>query len=422
MEKPLYLIAVFLAAPFLLVGQETKEPPQAKLGYANANALVIASDPEPRAAFGRIKETIMNNPDAFKGIVMGQIKKPGKRSSDDALPKEQVTKNLAKAMKFMRGLTKTPRHKLISAPKFQHNGIKIAPQIIVLPTQLSMWGNDQYGNCVSASEAARKAAYSVFCGLPETFIPAANVISWASDHGYLNGANLTDVMQTMTTEGMTAADGKVYLDGPYSAVDYSNTAALQAALNIGPVNLGIDANALPSGAGNNQGWYAFGGTPQEFTSEDHCVPLFGYGPTATLFDALSKAFNITVTPPANAPASGYYLFTWSTIGIVDEAWIMSTVGEAWSQNPTTVGQSPTPAPPVPPVPPNPPVPPVPPTPPGPNTGTITIQVPAMTLTGSITLPAQGGTITFVIPGQPPQTIQGVIDTPKAKLPLNKQPR
>jgi hypothetical protein len=264
----------------------------------------------------------------------------------------------------MRGLKKTSRHQLLAAKRFNPTGAAPPTQVVVIPTKLSMWGNDKYGDCVSASEAARKAAYSVFCGLPETFIPESNVIAWAQRYGYLNGANLTDVMTTMQTNGMAADDGKTYTDGPYAGVDYSKPDLLRAALAVGPVNLGIDANALPPGAGNGQGWFASGGAPGQFQNEDHCVPLFGYGPVPVLFTELSKAFNITVAPPPNAPAVGYLIFTWSTIGVVDDAWIMSTVGEAWVQNPTTPGQSPSPVP-------NPNPDPNPPPGPGPGPQTIT---------------------------------------------------
>ena len=256
--------------------------------------------------------------------------------------------------KFPRGLWKTSKNEKLGAKKFDPKGVKVPSQVLMVPSQLSMWGNDQYGDCVSASEAARIAAYSVFCGLPETFIPEATAISWASAGGYLNGANLTDVMTDRMTRGMADAGGKLYLAGPYTSVDYTVEATLQAALASGPVNFGIDANALPSAAGNANGWYAFGGSPGSFNNEDHCTPSFGFvtGPMAaqTAFQALGAAV------PAGAPTTNVYLwFTWNTIGVVDFPWIMSTAGEAWLQNPTTVGQTPNPTP-IPPVPPSPPTP------------------------------------------------------------------
>ncbi len=273
----------------------------------------------------------------------------------------------ANDLRYPRGLNATPRVKLLTAQRFNKAGIKTPSQVLMLPKQLSMWGNDQYGDCVSASEAARKAAYSVYCGLPETFIPEATVISWARKYGYLNGADLIEVMEQAAKNPMVASDGKSYFDGPYTAVNFSDEAELQAAIAVGPVNLGIDANALPSGAGNKSAWYAFGGRPGQFNNEDHCVALFGFGPTAALFQGLNATYGVNVSPPAGAPASGYLLFTWSTVGVVDHNWIMSTVGEAWVQHPQTVGQMPGPAPT--------PIPPIPPTPGG--KGTLIMQFPGM---------------------------------------------
>jgi hypothetical protein len=241
------------------------------------------------------------------------------------------------------------------------------PQVIVVPSFLEMWLNDQDGDCVTAEEAAAIAFYSTFLGLPESKITDATVLAFCNAYGFLNGANLTDVMDKMISNGFQQDAG--YKDGPYTAVDYSNEANLQNAISIGPVKIGIDSSALPSGAGNASGWYASGGSPQQFTNEDHCVGLVGYGPSAALFAALNTPM------PAGFPATAYLLYTWSTIGVVDHAWVMSTCGEAWLRNPTTLGLGPAPVPPVPvppvPVPPV-PVPPVPTPPAGGYTVNLTI--------------------------------------------------
>lgn len=266
-------------------------------------------------------------------------------------------------IKHARGMVKTPRYKLLAAPRFK--ATKAAPsQVLMLPKKLSMWGNDQYGDCVTAQECASKAAYSVYCGLPETFIPESTAITWARQNGFLNGADLQSVMDKMASLGIVADDGKTYKDGPYFSVNFSNEQELQSALADGPINLGMDADALPSGAGNQSGWYAFGGTPGRFTNEDHCCALFGFGPKDVVAKALGEAYGVTVTLPASAPATVYLYFTWNTVGIVDHAWLMSTVGETYVRKPTTVGQSPTPTP-------NPPPPPPPPVPNGPVTITLT---------------------------------------------------
>ena len=240
--------------------------------------------------------------------------------------------------KFCRGAVATPRHVLARATPFRPRPGAPAEMAIV-PTVLHYWGNNVYGDCVSAEEAYAKAAYSVQCGLSELVVPTSEVESWASQHGVLNGAGLTQVMDAMAQDGFVVG-GVTYNDGPYTSVDYSNEAALQSAIAQGPVKIGIDANALPSGAGNQQGWYATGGTPGQFSNEDHCVSLTGYGSATYLFQQLG------VPLPSGLPGTtaGYLLFTWSTIGFVDHAWIMSTCGEAWLRNPTTTGQAPTPTP------------------------------------------------------------------------------
>ena len=245
--------------------------------------------------------------------------------------------------KFQRGANPIPRRVLATMPRFQGK-VASAPMITMLPPQLSFWDNSKYGDCVSASSAFSLAAYSVFCGQPEVFVTQAAVVSWAGQYGYLNGADLPTVASTMQQVGMTASNGTVYKSGPYSSVDFTTDAGLQAALQTGPVNLGIDADALPSGAGNNPAWYAFGGNPGQFSNEDHCVRIAGYGPTASLFAALNTVYGGNAQPPAGAPATAYLLFTWSTIGVVDLAWINSTAGEAGISSPTIVGMTPGPTP------------------------------------------------------------------------------
>jgi hypothetical protein len=240
---------------------------------------------------------------------------------------------MAENKTFPRGARPTPRHKLLAA----HPHIRRATfpaQYAIVPTQLSMWGNSQYGDCVSAEEAYAKAVWSIMCGLAETF-PEQEVIAWAEKNGFLNGADLTDVMTAMAKSGFVVG-GTNYSDGPYTGVDYSNESILQSAISQGPVKIGIDADALSSGAGNGNGWFSTGGTPYQFTNEDHCTGLSGYGTAAFLFGAL----NMPVPSGVSPTATGYLLFTWSSIGFVDHAWIMSTCGEAWLRNPTTPGQTP----------------------------------------------------------------------------------
>src|SRR4051812_47534371 len=175
------------------------------------------------------------------------------------------------------------------------------------------------------------------CGLDEVFVPDQEVIRWASAHGVLNGATLTEVLDAMKNDPFNV-NGKAYLNGPYLGVDYSNTDVLKAAIDQGPVKIAIDADALPGTAGPPNGW--FNVNSGHYGNTDHCVALSGHGTAEYLFGQLG------VPLPSGLPGitEGYLLFTWNSIGFVTQAWLMGTCQEAWLRNPTTVGQSPTPGP------------------------------------------------------------------------------
>lgn len=278
---------------------------------------------------------------------------------------------------FPRGAIPTPRHKLLQATP---HVVLFAPppQFGVAPKNLNMEGNDQYGDCVSAEEAFAKAVWSLICGLTELLPTAAECIAFARQYGYLNGAMLTDVMDTMKSRGMSIG-GKLYYDGNYSGVDYSNEQTLQSAITVGPVKVAIDANALPSGAGNQSGWTATGGSPGQFGNTDHCICYFAYGTASYLFGLLGLPVPSNLSPTKTY----YFAYTWATIGVVDHDWIMSTTTEGWVRNPTTPGQVPAPTPTPPP--PNP----TPTPPPGPA-GEMSLQIsakltPPHGMTGTYTL-------------------------------------
>lgn len=241
---------------------------------------------------------------------------------------------------FPTGAQRTPFPKIIEAIKLSKASVFRAsappPQVVVVPKKLSYWGNNQYGDCVTAESVFAIAAYSTYIGLDEIFVTDATTINWAKSHGYANGAQLLEVIQSMQADGIKDEKGVVRKAGKPSSVDFSNEETLKSALAQGPVSIAIDHSALPSGAGNKNGWYAFGG--RSHPSTDHCVSLAGYGPTSELFKALN------VSAPANAPANGYLLFTWSTIGVVDHSWLLNTCTEAWVRSPTTTDLVPPPPP------------------------------------------------------------------------------
>jgi hypothetical protein len=241
---------------------------------------------------------------------------------------------------FPRGAKPSPQHKYMALP-VQLVAEPPPPQFAVIPPKLSVWLNDRIGDCVSAEEAFGKAVWSVYCGLDELFIPDDVLGRWVYAHRYQNGATLTEVMDDMIREGI-AVGGKVYKDGPYNRVDYTDLRSLQAAIASGPVKIAIDADALPRGAGNQPGWFKFGGG--RYPNTDHCVGLAGYGTAAFCFGKLGVP-----VPPGVNPAKDdcFLLFTWGTIGVVDLDWLKGTCTEAYVRVPTTPGQEPPPPPPAP---------------------------------------------------------------------------
>jgi hypothetical protein len=195
-----------------------------------------------------------------------------------------------------------------------------------------MWGNDKYGDCCSAEEAAAKAQFSLMNGgMTELFISEQEVIDWASSHNFLNGAYLTDVMEAMAQSGLTAG-GQTYNDGPYQSVDWTNDATLSSAIYQGPVKIGVAANQLETAVPNPpvNGWIATGFSLDK--NIDHCVNLCGFGSLQDLCGLLGVSVPSGIDPATRC----YLLFTWSSIGIIDRASMMAITDEAWLRTPTTV--------------------------------------------------------------------------------------
>jgi hypothetical protein len=204
---------------------------------------------------------------------------------------------------------------------------------------MSSWNNYVYGDCVSAEEAFAKATAT-----PQTFIPEATVVAWATAHGYLNGANLAAVLTAMQTNGFPL-NNKTYNDGPHNSVNWTNAAILQSAISShGPVKIGVAADNFQLAAPGQQGivtpgtsgWAMCGYPPTGAQQEDHCVSLCGYGTLAQL-EALFLKHKITVDPPKGMPTGiCYAMFTWNSIGIIDQQSMLHMTHEAWIRNPVTI--------------------------------------------------------------------------------------
>jgi len=228
-----------------------------------------------------------------------------------------------------RGALAAPRSALAGAKPFQPF-VGAPPTFLVRPQKISMWGNDVHGDCVTAEEAFAKACHDT-----EIFLPDAEVIAWATQHGVLEGAYLTDVMTTMQTDGF-ADGGNTYDDGPHLSVDWTDAATLKNAISLGPVKLGVAANQIETAywSTNGQtGWVGSGFHADG--AEDHCVALCGYGSLSWIAQQLGT----TLPNGVDGTRDGYALFTWNSIGIIDAASMVAVTHEAWLRSPTTVTES-----------------------------------------------------------------------------------
>jgi Ricin-type beta-trefoil lectin domain-like len=233
-----------------------------------------------------------------------------------------------------RGATPTPRHLLAAATPFRVAAGKRAgapPSFIVKPAQLSFWGNYNHGDCVSAEEAFAKS-----CHNQEIFIPEQDLINWASAHGVLEGAQLPQILQFMQSDGFKEGT-LTYDDGPYYSVDWTNPVTLESAISTGPVKIGVAGDQLETvwwAAGSSQagGKTWFGTGFHSDATEDHCVSLCGYGTIAWL----AQQLHVGVPAGVNGDGQAYALFTWDSIGIIDQPSLLAITHEAWIRTPTTV--------------------------------------------------------------------------------------
>ena len=249
--------------------------------------------------------------------------------------------------KFLTGAIPTPRHILARSIPFTPVPRAIPPVFLAIPTQLSYWLNNQYGDCVTAEEAFHLAAmYAYGCGTAEIFCTDSEVLSWCRSHGFLNGANLTDVMDAMARAGLVV-NGVTYDDGPYTSVDWTNYTVLSTAIAEGPVKLGVASSQLQGvpGIGGTNGWWATGFSHDN--NEDHCISVCGYGTAQDLaaeFNKIQPSLNVAVPGNLSPSTQCLAIFTWHGVGIIDWISFQNITGEAWLRRPNIVGLTPTPVP------------------------------------------------------------------------------
>jgi hypothetical protein len=221
----------------------------------------------------------------------------------------------------------TPNHELAAARPFK-GGATAPESFIAWPIGMDSWGNERVRNSSWAEEAFAKA-----CAEPKVFIPTDVVLLTAQECG---ASNFAEFMQTHGFQ----IDRKAYLDGPFNSVNWTNAAALNSAIaNVGPVKIGVASANLASGSQGQvtpgtSGW-AIHGLPMG-QPENHCASLCGYGVLAALVDLFERhGFNVNL--PSGMPVGlCYAMFTWGSIGIIDQHSLMSITGEAWVRNPTTI--------------------------------------------------------------------------------------
>jgi hypothetical protein len=227
------------------------------------------------------------------------------------------------------GAIPSTKEQIAAAPRFAPT-VPAPTEYIIRPPQLSIWGNDVNGDCVTAEEAFAKA-----CHAPEIFISEAEVIAWATQHGVLNGASFVGVMDTMQTDGFVVGSSK-YCDGPFTFVDFFNPAHLKSAITKGPIKLAVASAQLKAEYWkqyDNPAWLALGFQPDK--DIDHCISLCGFGTIGWLAGMLDAP----VPSHINKELPAYAFFSWGRIGIMDQFTIEAIATEAWLRQPTTIVKS-----------------------------------------------------------------------------------
>jgi hypothetical protein len=221
----------------------------------------------------------------------------------------------------MTGANPSPKHVLAAAPPWRIRGAT-PPAFLRLPSKLSMWLNDTYGDCVTAEEAFAKACNGIF-------ISDSEVKRWAQSHGVLNGADLSSVLDWMAQKGFQQ-DGNTYNDGPKASVDWTNLAVLQNAIYYGTVKIAVAAGQLSGVVTSRNGWVGTGF--RRDNNSDHSTSVPGFGPV----EWLVKLLGGTLPSGMDGSQQGVAFYTWDTVGVLDYPSFLAITDEAWTRTPGTI--------------------------------------------------------------------------------------
>lgn len=230
----------------------------------------------------------------------------------------------------------SPNHVLAAAQpyKIHKDHSSATPEsFLAWPADISS-PEDQSGiNSSWAEEAFAKA-----CGNPKVAIPA-DVLQLA-----VQKCGSANIAQFMQTEGFPF-DGFTYLDGPFFALDWTDTSALHHAIsNAAPLKIGIAATSFASCLHGQvtprvSGWAISGVSKAQPTAPETqhaCASLCGYGPLAALVDHFLQN-GIRVNVPASMPSGlCFAMFFSGSLGILDRESLLNVTGEAWVRRPVTI--------------------------------------------------------------------------------------
>lgn len=224
------------------------------------------------------------------------------------------------------GAFPTPNQDLAAAPPYKPAGVSPG-SFLAWPLAIDS-STGQLTNSIWAEEAFAKASVE-----PRTLIPR-DAVDFAAQR-----CGLSNFAEFMQTHGFQM-DGKAFLDGPFLAVDWTNTAVLNNAIaNVGPVKIGVHMASLTTGphghlTPGHSGWGIHGLAASQ--PGNHCASLCGFGPLRELIE-LFRLHGIEVALPPGMPTGlCYAMFVDNSVGIIDRQSLINITGEAWLRNPTTI--------------------------------------------------------------------------------------